>query len=64
MPMEGAHAPPQKPPADAYGLQRWYVFLDQVREEGLVPADRVEAEKAVIDESRLIASAGNAGTVR
>ena len=55
MPMEGIRAQPQKPPADLDGLRKWYAFLDRVGEEGLVPAQSVEAEKTAIDGARLVA---------
>lgn len=55
MPMEGARAQPLKPPADLDGLRKWYAFLDRVGEEGLVPAQSIEAEKTAIDGARLVA---------
>lgn len=55
MPTEGARAQPLKPPADLDGLRKWYAFLDRVGEEGLVPAQSVEAEKTAIDGARLVA---------
>ena len=54
MPLDGARIPAQKPPADADGLRNWYAFLDRVRDEGLLPAQSIAAEKAAINDARLV----------
>ncbi|GEM_PF-409053 len=52
MPMDGQRTGPSKPPADVETLRKWYAFLDQVRDEGLLPAELIEAEKAAINDAR------------
>jgi len=54
MPMDGARTAPAKPPAEAEALKKWYTFLDRVRDEGLLPANLIEAEKAAINEARSV----------
>jgi uncharacterized protein YceK len=56
MPMEGKRDQPRKPPADADALRNWYLFLDRVRDEGLVSPESIEAEKAALDEARPVAA--------
>jgi hypothetical protein len=54
MPMDGPRSAPLKPPADAEALKKWYAFLDRVRDDGLLPAEMIEAEKAAINEARSV----------
>jgi len=54
MPMDGPRVTPAKPPAEAEALKKWYAFLDRVRDEGLLPANLIEAEKAVINQERQV----------
>ena len=54
MPMEGPRTAPSKPPAEAEALRKWYAFLDRVRDEGLLPADLIEAEKAANNDARTV----------
>ena len=55
MPMDGPRAQPMKPPVDGQGVGSWYAFLDRLRDEGLVGAEAVEAEKTAINDSRIAA---------
>jgi hypothetical protein len=55
MPMEGARLQAVKPPADTTALQNWYLFLDQLRDEGILAAESVEAEKNAINDARIAA---------
>jgi len=54
MPMDGPRVTPAKPPAEAEALKKWYAFLDRVRDEGLLPANLIEAEKAAINQERQV----------
>lgn len=55
MPTEGLRAQPLKPPVDGDGIRTWYAFLDRLRDEGLVSADSIEAEKSAINDARIAA---------
>lgn len=51
MPSAGPVAQTATPPADPEQRRRWLALLDSVRDEGLLPAARVDAEKAAIEAS-------------
>ena len=52
MPIDGPRAPVVRPPLEGAGIQRWFALLDRIRDEALLPAESIEAEKLAIEEAR------------
>lgn len=55
MPLDGPRAKPSKPPVDGQGIGAWFALLDRLRDEGVLAAEAVEAEKSAINEARIAA---------
>ena len=52
MPIDGPRAPVVRPPLEGAGMQRWVALLDRIRDEALLPAESIEAEKMAMEEAR------------